>query len=317
MKTNEILHTVKTYVLENKEKVYIAAAVLGGVVLMSLLSAGENKNQIKKGDVSFSIPMEEIKDSTFSILPDKKQNPLKEGAFSLEQEMPKNEATEELLKELDKLDKMSYYDESSEGNTSSYPVYESPKTQTYSAPRTAQTPKAQEEEEEDAMQVWVAPSNTKTSGTGTTSRQLVKALLQGTNKKNNIVTPQSNRVKIQTKEDFYFQGALIPKYTNLIAYAQFGNELSLTIKYLMIKGNQVPCEISVIDSYGQPAIEVVGGTGAENEATVGEEVGQDIASNNEVQKVPGADGVVRSIFKKKIKAKVNTDWVFLKINQEK
>ena len=76
----------------------------------------------------------------------------------------------------------------------------------------------------------------------------------------------------------------------------------------------LPCDIEVYDANGQPAIYVIGGTGAEIQGDVSNDIGDDIASNSDVQKVPGASSIIEKIFKKNKKVYIRPTMVYLKIN---
>lgn len=183
-------------------------------------------------------------------------------------------------------------------------------------------PEQKEEEEEEEAEIigWTAPEiqaeNIKSqtsSDKNNATIKLIKARIAGTRKRNHMITEKNNRVKIRTLEPFYINGVLIPKNKYLIAYANFSNELRLVITYILHNNQQIPCNISIVDSYGQPALEVMGGTGADAQGNASEEIAGDVSSDETVQKVPGASGLIKSIFKKKVKARVNSDIVYLKI----
>jgi len=183
-------------------------------------------------------------------------------------------------------------------------------------------PEQKEEEEEEEAEIigWTAPeiqakniNKQPSSEKNNATLKLIKARIVGTRKRNNMITEKNNRVKIRTLEPFYMNGVLIPKNKYLIAYANFSNELRLVITYILHNNQQIPCNISIVDSYGQPALEVMGGTGADAQRNASEEIAGDVSSDETVQKVPGASGLIKSIFKKKVKARVNSDIVYLKI----
>ena len=140
------------------------------------------------------------------------------------------------------------------------------------------------------------------------SAKVYKASIVSSRQK--YLTPDNNRVQIRVMEPFSVNGVNVPRTTQLIAYAQFDKELRLEIKSIMINNKQIPVSISVLDSQGQEAIEIVGGTGAE----ISQEGQDEIISNTRT-----GNGIVDkavNIFsgKKKPKALVSSDFVYLRIN---
>ncbi len=180
----------------------------------------------------------------------------------------------------------------------------------------------EEEEEEEEILGWTAPElkydykGHKTSSKGETTSGLIKAQIAGTRLKNNMVTKDNPRVRIRTLEPFMINGYSIPKNEFLIAYASFTNELKLKISHINIDDGKdiINCNIEILDSYGQPALEVLGGTGADTQGNISEDIGDDLANSDAVDKIPGGKGLIKSIFKKKTKARVNANQVYLKIN---
>ena len=138
--------------------------------------------------------------------------------------------------------------------------------------------------------------------------KIYKAAIISNNSK--YLTPENNRVQIRVIEPFEVNNVLIPKTTQLIAYASFNIDLKLEIKSILINGKQIPVNISVLDSQGQEAIEIVGGTGAElsNNATR-EAIVQARTGNNIIDR---ASQLISS--KKKVKAIISSDYVYLRVN---
>lgn len=124
------------------------------------------------------------------------------------------------------------------------------------------------------------------------------------------ITPENNRVQIRVIEPFSVNGVNVPRTTQLIAYAQFDKQLKLEIKSIVLNNKQVPVSISVLDLQGQEAIEIVGGTGAELSQEGQDEVISSTRTGNSI-----VDKTV-SIFtgKKKPKAIISSDYVYLRIN---
>lgn len=149
---------------------------------------------------------------------------------------------------------------------------------------------------------------TSSAGGQRESAKVYKASIVSSRQK--YLTPDNNRVQIRVIEAFSINGVNVPRTTQLIAYAQFDKELKLEIKSIMINNKQIPVSISVLDSQGQEAIEIVGGTGAE----IGQEAQDEVISNTRT-----GNGIVDkavNIFsgKKKPKALVSSDYVYLRIN---
>lgn len=180
-----------------------------------------------------------------------------------------------------------------------------------------------EDEEKYPAVTWNAnddPDYQKSSGK--TTKTLIKSSIQGTSLKKNRVTPENPRVRILPREDFWINGYEIKEFTTLIAYATFGRELGLKITSIPItlkngKKDILECDIDVIDGAGQPALEVIGGAYQDVKDGVASDIGNEISSNSEIQKVPGSSSVVKGLFKKKKRIIVNNHSVYLKINEVK
>ena len=155
----------------------------------------------------------------------------------------------------------------------------------------------------------------KSSNSTPAGVELYSAKITGTMLPKNKVTYENNRVYILTKDPFYIQGVKIPSNTQLIAYAEFENELKLKIKRVKLGKRFYNCNIYVNDQYGQPSLEIMGGTGAKNKDQVGEDIGSEIASNETVQKVPGATSLINNWFKGKVKARVRSTQAFLSLSE--
>ena len=112
----------------------------------------------------------------------------------------------------------------------------------------------------------------------------------------------------------WINGYQLEKNKVLIAEASFSKRLSLKIHHILKDKQSIPCDIEIYDVNGQPALKVIGGTGAEIEEEVSDDIGDDIASNSDIQKVPGASGIIKKIFTKTPKVYLKYDLVYLKIN---
>lgn len=125
------------------------------------------------------------------------------------------------------------------------------------------------------------------------------------------ITQENNRVQIRVIEPFIVNGVNLKQGQILTAYAQFSNVLKMEIKSVLIDGNRIPVNISVLDSQGQEEIEVIGGTGAEIKDNVNDAVIEGTRTGNGI-----VDKAI-SIFKGKKKAKVliSNDYVFLRVNE--
>lgn len=125
------------------------------------------------------------------------------------------------------------------------------------------------------------------------------------------ITPENNRVQIRVIEPFSIKELIIPRKTQLVAYAEFSSDLKLVIKSIMIDKKVLPVNISVLDSQGQEAIEIVGGTGAD----IGNEITDEAVSNTTTGEsmIDRAISIVSS--KRKPKAIISSDFVYLKINE--
>ncbi|MFV0237545.1 MAG: hypothetical protein ACK5HU_03280 [Flavobacteriales bacterium] len=141
-----------------------------------------------------------------------------------------------------------------------------------------------------------------------------KAKITGTRQKKNYVTKSNNRVYIENQEAFMVNGHLIKKYSTLVARVVISNEMKLKIQFIQLGDRQIPCDIEVIDTYGQPSIEVIGGTGEEAESDVREELSDEIGDDRQLRKIPGASSLIRGFLKGKTKVKIRTSNVRLKIN---
>ena len=176
-----------------------------------------------------------------------------------------------------------------------------------------------QEEEEESIQTWTAPdigtgpTANSFDTSGETTQTEIAATIVGTTLKKDKVTPQNPRVYIQTLESFFVQGVKIPKGKRLIAYATFGQELELNIKSITHNGQILKCNFGVWDNGGQSGLDRHGKSGFSDSAgDISQEVGDDIAANSEVQKVPGSQGIIKKIFKKNDFAYATRDRVIIK-----
>lgn len=188
--------------------------------------------------------------------------------------------------------------------------------------RYTSTPVIEKEEEEEMTYyrggiAQARRNKSQTSGNfkeSKTSTKLIEAKIIAGGDQKNRVTPKNPYVEIRLLEPMWINGYELKKNKVLIAEASFSKRLSLKIHHILKDKQSIPCDIEIYDVNGQPALKVIGGTGAEIEEEVSDDIGDDIASNSDIQKVPGASSIIEKIFNKNKKVYIRPTMVYLKIN---
>jgi hypothetical protein len=168
----------------------------------------------------------------------------------------------------------------------------------------------------EGMRSWANPNyqinkvGNNNQSNGAKIGKVYKAVISGARQK--YITQENNRLSIRVMEPFFVNGVEIPKNMLLVAYANFNEKLTLTINSIHVNGHIIPVNIRVLDSQGQDALEVIGGTGADIGNEVGEEAKNELKTGNNV-----ADKGIRIFSKKraKLKARISGDLVLLKIEK--
>lgn len=338
---------------ENKLYVLAGVLVLFGVILISGLFSAPTQEIEDHKEIDYSVKVDSISSGEIGIFPDQKivdtQNPfdtvqnvttiahLKEKTNQLDH-LGKETENKPVVQREEKSNKRkthfdpyadeSFWDNNKRSSESHLAIDKTAysRSERVIDDRNENTVKEdqieEEEEESDLPEGWINP-NYDVYGTGEripgkrsgrTTTKLIKASIEGTYQKKNRVTKEDPRVIIRVLEDFWIQGIKIPKDKKLIAYARFTNDVSLKITHIKQGSESISCNIAVMDANGQPSIRVEGGAGASIAGDVKEDIGDEIASEENVQKIPGASSVTKGLFRKKPKAYMTPSYVHLKIN---
>ncbi|MDR1926951.1 MAG: conjugative transposon protein TraM [Endomicrobium sp.] len=142
------------------------------------------------------------------------------------------------------------------------------------------------------------------------SDKIYSAQLLGELKKNHYLTPENPKVTIMTLEDIIVSGTRVPKGSYLVAYASFNREIKLTIKQIKVGKKVITTDIECLDAQGQSAIQLVGGTKEMIQDEASNIVQDETETGNKV-----IDKAVKLVTKRKTKVRLNSSYIYLKINK--
>lgn len=162
----------------------------------------------------------------------------------------------------------------------------------------------------DKKNIWINPKYSKSMDKTPKIDNVYKGIISGT--RNKYITKSNNRVYIRVIEPFIIKEVQIPKGTILVAYANFDNTLTLSVKSIHKDGKIIPVNIRILDSQGQDALEIIGGLKDQINNEFENEMINDINTGNSLVN----KGIKILSKKKTIKAIISSDNILMKIENE-